>query len=230
MTDDATGLGQTQSFSITVQAAPAFQYVRQLYRDLLGREADPAGLLSWAMTFQTGMSRSAIADGIWTSAEHRGLQVDSYYAAYLHRAADPAGRLYWIHAFQVGMSERDVERAFLTSREYAKSHSSAVDYVLGLYTDVLGRSPHKGSLGYWLNAASHGTNRSRMASRFLTLNETYHNIITHDYQRFLNRPPVASEKASWTRFLRRTAGSRAGVAKGLLVTNEYWTQALAKTK
>ena len=51
-----------------------------------------SGLGSWLQSLQAGATRSQVAVGLYLSAEHRGQQVDQFYATYLHRRADAPGR------------------------------------------------------------------------------------------------------------------------------------------
>jgi hypothetical protein len=62
-----------------------------------------------------------VTQGFWQSPEHRGRQVDQFYATLLHRQADPGGRASWVNALQTGLSEADLMRSFLTSAEYTNS-------------------------------------------------------------------------------------------------------------
>ena len=66
--------------------------VTRLYRSLLNREPDAAGLQYWNNQLAGGATREAVAQGIYDSPEHRGIQVDEYYQHYLNRASDPQGR------------------------------------------------------------------------------------------------------------------------------------------
>src|SRR5205085_12628881 len=92
---------------------PQTQYVTTLYRDLLGRDPDAAGLSYWVGLLGNGVPRAQVAQGIWESVEHRGRQVESYYTRYLHRAADADGRAFWVQAFLGGASETDAAVGFL---------------------------------------------------------------------------------------------------------------------
>src|SRR5262249_21196783 len=79
--------------------------VARLYRAVPGRAPDPGGFSDWVHALQSGASRQQVAAGFWASPEHRGIQVDGFYATYLHRAAEPAGRAGWVHALLAGMRE-----------------------------------------------------------------------------------------------------------------------------
>ena len=56
----------------------------------------------WVNRLEAGASRQEVAQGFWESTEHRGQQVDDYYATYLGRAADPEGRQTCMGRFSQG--------------------------------------------------------------------------------------------------------------------------------
>src|SRR5262249_3108177 len=165
---DTSPPGRTEdhSFTVTVQATPAYQFVRALYRDVLDRAADAAGLQWWVGRLQSGGSRAAVATGIWNSPEHRGIEVDGFYQTYLHRAADPAGRLWWVNAMGAGLGEAAVALAFLTSPEYQQAHPGADSFVRGLYGDVLGRAADQAGLDAWVTQLQTGVSRDQVARAF----------------------------------------------------------------
>jgi hypothetical protein len=147
----------TATFLITVSGGtptqdPTVAFVTALYRHVLDRDPDAPGMAGWVAFFQAGGTRQQVAEALWDSPEHRGLQVDQFYATYLHRAADPAGRASWVERLMAGASEAEVARGFLTSPEYSRSHPGALDYLLGLYADVLGRAPDADGMEAWLRA------------------------------------------------------------------------------
>src|SRR5262249_18277836 len=84
-------------------------FVNALYSGVLGRTGDSDGVDYWLQQIATGSSRGEIAQSFWESSEHRGLQVDDFYATYLHRAADPDSRQFWIGIFATGASETQVQ-------------------------------------------------------------------------------------------------------------------------
>jgi hypothetical protein len=67
-------------------------FVRGLYENVLSRSADATGLNTYLAMLNAGASRSTVAADLWTSPEHRGEEVDSYYRTFLQCAADAAGR------------------------------------------------------------------------------------------------------------------------------------------
>src|SRR5207244_2950262 len=66
-------------------------YLNQVYEDLLGRQIDPSGLGFWQNALTAGATREQVAQGISSSHEYRGLQVDDLFRSLLHRQADPTG-------------------------------------------------------------------------------------------------------------------------------------------
>src|SRR5205085_624156 len=58
-------------------------YLTALYHDVLGRGPDDAGLAAWRTALHAGMPRLDVARGLWESPEHRGQQVDQFFATFL---------------------------------------------------------------------------------------------------------------------------------------------------
>src|SRR5262249_40995909 len=147
---------RTPASDFPAVADPDTAFVEGLYRNLLSRNADPAGLSGWVGALRQGTSRDDIARAIWNSAEHRVRQVESYYEAYLHRQADAAGLQDWVEALLSGVSENDVALGFLSSVEYQVLHPSDTEFVEALYRDVLGRTPDSAGESGWTNALANG--------------------------------------------------------------------------
>jgi hypothetical protein len=93
--------------------------VRAAYRDVLGREAETAGLDYWSNFLATGGTRAQFAQTLLTSAEHRLNVIDSYYRDYLGRTAGPTERQWWLAQVQSGaVALGTIEQSFLGSDEY----------------------------------------------------------------------------------------------------------------
>jgi hypothetical protein len=175
----------------------------------------------WSGLIHQGTPRNEVARRIWESAEHRGLQVDRYYAIYLHRSADPFGRAAWIRAFQGGASEIDVQRAIVTSGEYQVAHGSNAGFLTGLYVDILGRTPDSRGHANWLRQLNSGVSRARVAQAFLTSTEAYRLALNRYYEDYLHRPADESGARNWVNALvaNRTTLEAAGV--GFLASEEF---------
>jgi hypothetical protein len=133
------------------QQDPAVAFVAAPHHDVPARDSDAPGRTSWLAFLQAGGTRRQVAAGFWDSREHRGLEVNQFYATYLHWAADAAGRAAWVDRLRAGTREAEVTNGFLTSQEYHLSYPSTSDYLLGLYADVLGRAPDADGVDAWLH-------------------------------------------------------------------------------
>src|SRR5262249_5652605 len=78
----AGGLADTAPAGVTESVIPADangRFIDRLYRNLLGRPADPAGLAFWADQLARGMTRAQVAAGIEGSPEFLGATVQRAY-------------------------------------------------------------------------------------------------------------------------------------------------------
>jgi hypothetical protein len=164
-----------------------------------------------------------VAEGFWDSAEHRGLQVDQFYATYLHRAADAGGRAFWVSALAGGMGEEQVAEGFLTSAEYRQAHASPAAYLSGLYADVLGRTPDPDGLAAWQSAAQGGLSQEALADGFLHSREEHLQVVDRYYTDYLGRAGEPAGVAGWVEALE--AGlDPAQVAQAFLASDEFYAR------
>jgi Domain of unknown function (DUF4214) len=205
-------------------------FVDQLYEDLLGREPDLPGLNNWVELLQAGVDRGRVAQAVWQSPEHRGLEIDGYYHSLLHRAADPAGRAFWVEAFLAGASETDVQRSFLASTEYTAEHPDAASYLHALYADVLGREADASGLAAGQRALQSGLSRAALAQAFLTSAEAHRNLIDGYYTTYLGRSADASGASAWLRLLENGTASPEAVTEFFLASQEYYAKARAAAR
>jgi hypothetical protein len=208
--------------NLALQPDATTAFVAGLYGDLLDRAPDAAGLSSWVQNLDHGMSREQVAQAIWDSPEHRGLEVDSFYQAFLHRDADAAGRLSWVSAFLEGFSEAQVEQGFLMSAEYQATHADDTAFLIGLYTDLLGRQPDGAESLVWQSALQSGMSRARLAMAFLTSDEYYLHTIDHYYTNFLHRDADAAGQQNWLTLLHDGRISLEQAGEWLLGSDEFF--------
>jgi hypothetical protein len=202
-------------------------FVDGVYRTLLGRAADGDGLVGWVVQLHNGASRADIVQGIWASAEHRGIEVDHFYSTFLHRSADTGGRAAWVNLLLAGANEADIARMFIASSEYQAAHSDNSSFVSGLYADVLGRVPTSGEVAGWVQTLQAGVSRDGLAVAFLTSAEAYGRMIDCDYRLFLNRSADAAGKQGWLALLTGGQLTPQMVSIAFLASDEYYAQAQA---
>jgi hypothetical protein len=219
---------ETVQFAITVDAVPAsVLYVEALYRTLLHRDPEAAGLADWVNQLDAGVTRLQVAQGIWESREHRGLQVDEYYTSYLHRTSDTAGRAFWVSTLLGGVSEEAVQRGFLTSDEYRWAHPSTTAYLTELYADVLGRKLDPNGLAMWQQAAQNGASPAAIADGFLYSAEKDRQRVDSYYADYLGRAGEPAGVNSWLSQIQSGQQSPARIAEAFLASDEFFTRAAA---
>ncbi len=199
-------------------------YVNILYHQVLGRVADVGGLNAWVFQLDSGVSRTQVADEVWRSPEHRGLQVDQFYQTFFHRAADPAGRAVWVNFFLSGASETEVAADFLTSGEYQASHASDAAFAAGLYQDALNRPADGAGLAVWETALSSGASRQQIALDFLTSPESSQAVLDRLYAQFLGRPVDGAGEQAFLPMLEQGGQSTATVADFILSSDEFFNR------
>jgi uncharacterized protein (DUF1501 family) len=152
-------------------------FVELIYRNVLGRGADPGGLAHWTGLLDRGQSRGRIMVGFSDSAEfvQRSATVapsppghapiTRLYLAYFGRPADGDGLRYWVGT---GLSTAAISDAFAASDEFRRRYGSLSDpqFVQLVYLNVLGRSPDAGGLQHWQTALRAGMSRGRMMVGF----------------------------------------------------------------
>lgn len=98
-------------------------WLNAVYKLLLGRTPDAAGLSYWLNQLSSGESLSSVADSIAGSTENNTQLITDDYFQYLGRAPDSAGLGYWLGQFGDGRSNEDVIAGFTGSQEYYKKQT-----------------------------------------------------------------------------------------------------------
>ncbi|MBW4545626.1 MAG: DUF4214 domain-containing protein [Symplocastrum torsivum CPER-KK1] len=93
------------------------QEVRDVYEDVLGRDADRRGLRDWSRTvIRQGNSLDDVREGIANSDEAKN-RINDIYRDVLGRDAEPEGLKTWTGALEDGESLDDVRREIQESDE-----------------------------------------------------------------------------------------------------------------
>lgn len=123
-------LGRTLE-SISALIAASFEYasltnftdtnfVRGLYRDLLGRTTTPTAgeVNAWVDALSQGASRESVALLFTTTREYSSNLVNTFFLDYLARPTDSKSNRTWTNAMVAGLSRFEVEARILGSSEY----------------------------------------------------------------------------------------------------------------
>jgi hypothetical protein len=121
-----------------------------------------------------------------------------------------------------GLTEEQLEASFIGSPEYIANHGrSGAAWVVGLYRDILGRTPAQSEVDSWVAALNSGVSPRAVAFGFAASRERKGNWFRGDYQTFLGRTPAQSEMDSWVNGFARGVTNEDLVA-GFLGSIEYF--------
>jgi len=191
------------------------RFVAQLYRDLLGREAEPGGMTFWDTQISQGKSRAAIATGFLGSLEFRLDVANELYQTYLQRPADLSGVTTVARALTTNTPEQEAavlvsSTEFFTNQAFGTSDG----FLTALYSDALHRQVDPGAqLSFGVMNISDPAVRAQIAAQVFGGTE-YRTDLTnspaHTAQKFNQGVPVGFYQT----FLHRNADS-AGLAAAL---------------
>jgi len=122
--DSISGLfAASPEFVATYGALDNAGFVDRVYRNVLGRAADPEGLAYWKARLDGGMTRGQMMAQFSESPEYRGLianevYVTMMYVGMLRREPDPGGFSYWVGYMDAGNSGLALTGAFVAAPEY----------------------------------------------------------------------------------------------------------------
>jgi lysophospholipase L1-like esterase len=103
------------------QGATSGTWLAAVYRQVLGREPDPAGLNAWEQDVAQGLSMSTVAAAFLASPESREHMVTALYEQVLHRGPDP-GALGWAIVLMGGVTTSEVSALLASSPEFVADY------------------------------------------------------------------------------------------------------------
>ena len=181
------------------------RWVSHLYRDILGRAADTAGVAGWDAALRSGMTRAQVSAAFGNSLEQDRHVVDADYVTYLRRNASPADISGWAGLMQHGTTDQALEIALLSSPEYFSNPSlgngNFDTWLNSVYTDVLHRPLDAGSQTAADTAHAHGVTNAQFATAVVTSTEAYSNVVSRWYIALLGRTPSVADSAGWVNAL-----------------------------
>jgi hypothetical protein len=199
------------------------QFVQQLYRNVLGREADTAGLADWVGRLDDGASRGAILTGFSESDEFKGDMADRMEVLRLFCLLDqrmPTGaELQDRLGFLKGYGQTDTLYALGDP-----SGLSDADYVQAVFRGFLRRDADAGALGMFGSALAAGTvtHGSLVGT---VLNSTEFNLfvapVSRLYLAALRRVPDQPGLDNWVNYVR--AGTSLQVMADAFAASQEFT-------
>jgi hypothetical protein len=119
----SSAFSASAEFQATYGNLNNIQFVTQLYRNILNRAPETAGLDYWTNQLNSGVSRGEVMLGFSESAEFQSstgtaVLVIMTYEGLLRRAAEPEGFADWLRYLEAGNDSLALTRGFIYSQEY----------------------------------------------------------------------------------------------------------------
>ncbi len=210
--------------------ATAAAFVRQQYRDFLGREADQPGLEFWANQLGAdGSGRELVIERFLSSDEFDPrLRIARLYLAAFARVPDSGGYDYWADQhLRIGLPVKAMGEIFADSPEFHLRYGTpdSSEFVRLIYRNVFGRDPDQLGHDYWVAQMGSGLSRGGLLAGFSespegrNLYEARVDVIVI-HEGMLERPPTQFEYEMG----RRQPGgqaSRSALIRATLASTEY---------
>ncbi|HJT30731.1 MAG TPA: DUF4214 domain-containing protein, partial [Pirellulales bacterium] len=170
-------------------------FVKNLYRELLGREPDSVGQAYWLGVLGGNASdatvRARVVRGFLYSAEFETHFVTSLYQDFLGRAPDAAGLQFYVGILSKTHDLAEIIKFIAGAQEYfTRAGGTASGFVTALYRDLLGRDTDATS-AYWVDQVGR-VGRDNVVSGLLLTSEGANKFFNGDFLTLLGNAPVAS--------------------------------------
>lgn len=208
------------------------RYVRFLYREILDRCPDAAGLAHWTSRLDAGASRWGVAELIDTSTENLGRNnIDQLYPLLLDRPPTPAERAAGIGRLRSGHENATLTADLLASEEGYALHGTGATagerdraWLAFAYARILDRAPDPRGEAFFLGYfAPTGSTASRRHLVAMGLEHSYPNAtswVKAAMAEALGRPADPRGLDYWRAWL-------TDPARGRWQTFRLWTHQLA---
>ncbi|HVA44979.1 MAG TPA: TIGR03118 family protein [Pirellulales bacterium] len=203
------------------------RWVNEVFHDLLGRQADPGGLVFWS-GLEGSIGRQQVVADIQNSTEYRSDQVEAVYGTYLHRPADPSGLSYFVSFLQAGNTVEQMETVLASSPEFFAVEGGGTNdgFLDVLYHDALGRAVDPAGRQFFDQALAAGATRGEVAAAIFSSDEYLSDVVSGIYENLLQRPPDTDGLAFWVAALKAGAHDEQIVA-GIAASDEYFSKTAA---
>jgi hypothetical protein len=207
------------------------EFVKQVYRDFLNREAKTGGLQFWVNMIDSGaMPRAQVVDSLFWSEEF-GLRIAPIlrlYVAYFLRIPGYAELRYRIYQYINGQPLESISDAFAASQEFQQRYGSLSneEFVMLVYQNVLGRSPDPEGFAYWVGQLNLGALTRGQLMLELSESPEYEGLtsievfVTMMYMGLLGRSPDQESFDYWVGYL-DSGNSEYSMIDAFLNSQEY---------
>jgi hypothetical protein len=176
-------------------------FLAALYQDVLNRPIDVVGRQAWTALLNQGMTRSAVAAAILTSAEAETLQVKALYQLFLQRPPTDSELTQQVQALAQGTSLEQLTESLVSGTDYAQRAGGDANqlFVARLYQDLMHTAPDPGLLATLTAQLDSGSaTRLQIVQGLLGSADYQTALVTDLFSLFLQRSPDASGLAAYT--------------------------------
>jgi hypothetical protein len=201
-------------------------FVRQLYLDLLNRQADASGLNHFTSLLDQNLAtRGQVAAAIVASQEYHEDEIQPLYTKLLKRSADPGGLANWENFLNNGGTYAQLETIILGSPEYfsVRGHSTANGFLTAVYADVLNRSVDPSGQQTWGMELADGVPRASVAMAILSSQEAEMDLVSAMYVKYLRRAADPAGLKNFTQALQNGATDEQ-VLVDIVGSDEYFAK------
>jgi uncharacterized secreted protein with C-terminal beta-propeller domain len=201
------------------------RFIKQIYQDVLHRDADVPAVQTWGGVLSQGTTRATVASDIVDSTETRYTAIENLYQQLLGRQAEATGLNGWLAYLGQGHTLADIETAILGSQEYF-DHQGGTNtaFLKGLYAAVLNRGIDPAGADGWAQLLADGTDRATIAYDLLHSTEAFGNTVQGLYQTYLHRSADALGLQTFVNAM--SHGMTADqVAAAIMASDEYFNRA-----
>jgi hypothetical protein len=211
-------------------------YIEVLYRAILDRNADTAGLASWTSQLNSGaVTRLQVVQRMRQSPEHFSQEATDFYSTFLSRTPDPAGLAGWVQRLESGLPEEQMAFNFLDSPEYLSRGDKY--FVDQMYQSLLGRTFDPAGEASWLSQLGDDSSgnpvqpptltHEQVINDFMRSQESLTRLVEGYYQVFLQRLADPQGLNSWWTALDQ-GGSFLTIGQQFLSSQEFYDRAAGK--
>lgn len=208
---------------ITDAAPYSAAFTNGVFRDTLGRSADPGALAWFTQQLDAGQPTGTVAAGVMNSSEFAANLVESAYRQYLGRDPEPAAIACWVDALHTRARDEQLTAALVASDEfYAQSGGTDPAWIAAAYQAVLGRAASGADLQWATGSLNSGVSRGVLASDLAYSVEHEQEVVTAEYARYLQAAPSGAEVQSWAAQLATGQQTAESLAVELTSTDAYY--------
>ncbi len=215
--------GKVFKVKIINQKSGSYNFVKRVYRSILGREGDKGGIEYWSKIVNQ-KSASFVVYNFFQTKEFKNLNLDnkayiaSLYETLLNREPDFTGLNYWNQFLKENPNSRDILfYKFAFSKEFQNlcktykikpiSKEEKIEaFIKRFYVYALKRKTDQAGLSYWKNELLQKRKKAKDLAKFFLLSQEFKNMNISEnsfvkilYKTLFDREPSKDELNYWSK-------------------------------